>query len=233
MNERNKPGDSPADSADLTSEAVGVGPWPTNQPLPVGPQYDPELLRNGDARNVPDHYRYWKLAAISEDLDRLLQSGPGEPTLEIAIENIGHDFNIGSMIRTANGLGVRHVHIVGRRRFNRRGAMVTDRYLHLHYHPEVRDLAAYAAQQELPIVGMDNFPGAEPLETVALPPRTLMVFGEESQGLTPDMQNVLERLVQITQYGSTRSLNVGHAAAISIWAWRRTYPPRPASLANS
>ncbi|SQC01603.1 putative methyltransferase [Mobiluncus curtisii] len=103
----------------------------------------------------------------------------------------------------------------------------SDRYLHLHHHPEVQDLVSYAAQQELTIVGMDNFPGAEPLETVTLPSRTLMVFGEESQGLTPAMQNALERLVQITQYGSTRSLNVGHAAAISIWAWRRAYPPRP------
>lgn len=233
MDESNKPVDSPADPAELAPGTVGVGPWPTDQPLPVGPQYDPELLRDGDARNVPDHYRYWRQEAIRDDLDRLLQSGSGEPTLEIAIENVGHDFNTGSIIRTANGLGVRHVHIVGRRRFNRRGAMVTDRYLHLHYHPEVRDLVAYAAQQELTLVGMDNFPGAEPLETVVLPPRTLMVFGEESQGLTPAMQNVLERLVQITQYGSTRSLNVGHAAAISIWAWRRTYPPRPASSADS
>ena len=233
MDENNEPVDSPADPAELAPGTVGVGPWPTDQPLPVGPQYDPELLRDGDARNVPDHYRYWRQEAIRDDLDRLLQSGPGEPTLEIAIENVGHDFNTGSIIRTANGLGVRHVHIVGRRRFNRRGAMVTDRYLHLHYHPEVRDLVAYAAQQELTLVGMDNFPGAEPLETVVLPPRTLMVFGEESQGLTPAMQHVLERLVQITQYGSTRSLNVGHAAAISIWAWRRTYPPRPASPANS
>ena len=228
MNQSNKPVDSLPDVPTLGFGAVGVGPWPTDEPMPIGPQYDPELLREGDTRNVPDRYRYWRMEAISEDLDRLLQSGPGEPTLEIAIENVGHDFNTGSIIRTANGLGVRHVHIVGRRRFNRRGAMVTDRYLHLHYHPQVQDLVTYATQQGLTIVGMDNFPGAQPLETVTLPPRTLMVFGEESQGLTPAMQNILERLVQITQYGSTRSLNVGHAAAISIWAWRRAYPPRPA-----
>lgn len=230
MNQSNKPVDRLPDIPTQGSEAVGVGPWPTDEPAPIGPQYDPELLRDGDTRNVPDRYRYWRVEAISEDLDRLLQSEPGEPTLEIAIENVGHDFNTGSIIRTANGLGVRHVHIVGKRRFNRRGAMVTDRYLHLHYHPQVQDLVTYATQQGLTIVGMDNFSGAQPLETVTLPPRTLMVFGEESQGLTPAMQTILERLVQITQYGSTRSLNVGHAAAISIWAWRRAYPPRPARL---
>lgn len=230
MEENNKPVDAPPELADFAAGAVGVGPWPANQPMPTDPHYDPELLRDGDTRNVPDRYRYWRQEAIRNELDRLLQSGPGEPTLEVAIENVGHDFNTGSIIRTANGLGVRHVHIVGRRRFNRRGAMVTDRYLHLHHHPEVQDLVSYAVQQELTIVGMDNFPGAEPLETVTLPSRTLMVFGEESQGLTPAMQNALERLVQITQYGSTRSLNVGHAAAIGIWAWRRDYPPR---LTNS
>lgn len=205
---------------------VGVGPWPVDQPWPDDERYDPELLREGDTRNVPDHYRYWSNAAITQDLDRLLQSGPEEPTLEVAIENVGHDFNTGSIIRTANGLGVRHVHIVGRRRFNRRGAMVTDRYLHLHHHPDVPTLVQYATENHLTIVGMDNFEGAEPLETVPLPPRTLLVFGEESQGLTPAIQEVLEHLVQITQYGSTRSLNVGHAAAIGIWAWRRQYPPR-------
>lgn len=207
--------------------AVGVGPWPGNQPLPVGDFYDADLLKEGDRRNVPDRFRYWSNAAITAQLDRELNPHPEDlsaPLLEIAIENIGHDFNIGSIIRTANGLGVRRVHILGRRRFNRRGAMVTDRYLHLHFHEVPADLATYAADNALTIVGMDNLPGAENLESCELPRRCLMIFGEESSGITPATQAILGRLIQITQYGSTRSLNVGHAAAISMWAWVRAYP---------
>lgn len=210
------------------SKKVGVGPWPASQAWPTEAHYDPELLREGDHRNVPDRFRYWKTEAISAQLDRELIPHPEDfsaPTLEIAIENIGHDFNTGSIIRTANGLGVRHVHIVGRRRFNRRGAMVTDRYLHLHFHEDAASLAAYASEKKLTLVGMDNLPGAQALETSVLPERSLMIFGEESQGITPGTQDILDRLIQITQYGSTRSLNVGHAAAISIWAWRRAHLP--------
>lgn len=204
-----------------------MGPWPSDQPLPTEDFYDTALLKEGDRRNVPDRFRYWSNEAITAKLDQELNPHPEDlsaPLLEIAVENIGHDFNIGSIIRTANGLGVREVHIVGRRRFNRRGAMVTDRYLHLHFHEEPAALATYAAQKALTIVGMDNLPGAENLETCELPTRCLMVFGEESSGITPATQEILNRLVQITQYGSTRSLNVGHAAAISMWAWVRTHP---------
>lgn len=209
------------------SPEVGVGPWPDSQDLPVGDYYDPELLREGDRRNVPDRFRYWSNQAITAQLDQELIPNPEDlsvPALEIAIENIAHDFNIGSIIRTANGLGVRHVHIVGRRRFNRRGAMVTDRYLHLHFHENAVALADYAHEKRLTIVGMDNLPRAQALETCKLPARCLMIFGEESQGITSDIQEILDLLVQITQYGSTRSLNVGHAAAISMWAWVLAHP---------
>ncbi|EEZ92313.1 TrmH family RNA methyltransferase [Mobiluncus mulieris] len=208
---------------------VGVGPWPTDQPLPMGDCYDAALLREGDRRNVPDRFRYWSNAAITAQLDWELNPHPEDlsaPCLEIAVENIGHDFNIGSIIRTANGLGVRQVHILGRRRFNRRGAMVTDRYLHLQFHEVPAALATYAAEKALTIVGMDNLPGAENLESCELPRRCLMIFGEESSGITPATQEILDRLIQIAQYGSTRSLNVGHAAAISMWAWVRAYPRR-------
>lgn len=214
----------------LTNNAPGVGPWPPDTPKPTGTQYDPELLDAGDTRNVPDHYRYWTNAAISADLDRLLEPASSEaPTLEVAVENIGHDFNLGSIIRSANALGVRHVHIVGRRRFNRRGAMVTDRYLHLHFHQDAASLGAYAREKQLAIVGVDNLPGAQALETDELSARCLLIFGEESSGITTQMQAILDRLVQITQYGSTRSMNVGHAAAIAMWAWRRAYPPASVS----
>lgn len=119
---------------------VGVGPWVG--PLPVGDRWDPDLLTGGDRRNVLDRYRYWRHAAIVADLDTRRHP------LHVAVENWEHDFNIGSVIRTANAFNVAAFHIVGRRRWNRRGAMVTDRYQHEHHHSSVADLVEWAAGAE-------------------------------------------------------------------------------------
>jgi tRNA G18 (ribose-2'-O)-methylase SpoU len=139
--------------------------------------------------------------------------------LHVAVENWEHDFNIGSIVRTANAFAVAEVHIVGRRRWNRRGAMVTDRYQHIRYHPTARDLAAWAAGAGIVLVGIDNVPGAKPLEGRTLPERCAMLFGSEGAGLSPDAIAVCESVLAIAQYGSTRSLNAGAAAAIAMWAW--------------
>lgn len=190
---------------------VGVGPHP--QPWPDDPRLDPELLANGDRRNVLDHYRYWYLDQIVADLDRRRHG------LHIAIQNWEHDFNIGSMVRTANAFNVAEVHIVGRRRWNRRGAMVTDRYLHVRHHPSVESLVNWATEAGVELVGVDNLPGSVPLETAQLPTDCCLVFGSEGPGLTDDMVAACSRLVAISQYGSTRSLNAGAAAAITMYHW--------------
>jgi tRNA G18 (ribose-2'-O)-methylase SpoU len=193
---------------------VGVGPWPG--PWPDDPRYDPELLEHGDRRNVADPYRYWTVEAIVADLDR--RRDP-ERHLHVAIENWAHDLNIGSVVRTANAFNVAGVHVVGRRRWNRRGAMVTDRYLHVHHRPDAAALAAWAQGEGLPVVGIDNVPGSVPLETYRLPARCVLFFGQESAGLTPEAQDACTAVVHITQHGSTRSLNAGAAAAIAMHAW--------------
>lgn len=193
------------------ADQPGVGPHPT--PWPDDPRLDPELLAGGDRRNVVDRYRYWSVEAIVADLDS--RRAP----LHVAIENWGRDFNIGSVVRTANALNVAAVHIIGRRRWNRRGAMVTDRYLHVIHHDDVAAFAAWAAQRSLPVLGIDNVPGSEPLEGRALPRECVMVFGEEGPGLSPAMQEACEAILHITQHGSTRSINAGAAAAIALWAW--------------
>ncbi|MDO5060078.1 MAG: RNA methyltransferase [Actinomycetaceae bacterium] len=196
---------------------VGVGPWPGGREnWPTADHYDPQLLENGDYRNVEDHFRYWKMDAIVAELNSLKERGQW---LEVAIENLGHDFNIGSIVRSANAMGVRHVHIVGRRRWNRRGAMVTDRYMQVHHHPDVESFTAAMQEAGLRIVGVDNIPSSVPLEDAELPRNCVLVMGEESTGLSPQMAQASEKIVHITQYGSTRSMNVGHAAAISMWAW--------------
>ena len=201
----------PGGDTDDPTTPVGVGPHPL--PWPDDPRLDPRLLAEGDRRNVLDRYRYWHLADIVADLDTRRHP------LHVAIQNWEHDFNIGSIVRTANAFNVSGVHIVGRRRWNRRGAMVTDRYLHVHHHPDVASLTGWADAAGVALVGVDNLPGSLPLETVDLPERCCLVFGSEGPGLTDEMVAACARVVAITQYGSTRSLNAGAAAAIAMYHW--------------
>lgn len=190
---------------------IGVGPW--DGEWPDDPHLDPELLRDGDRRNVEDRYRYWRHDAIVADLDTCRNP------LEIAVENWSHDFNIGSVIRTANAFNVRAFHIVGRRRWNRRGAMVTDRYQHELHHPTVDSLVMYARDRGLAYIGVDNVPGSIPIEGYALPRAALLVFGGEGPGLSGEARDAAEAIVHITQFGSTRSINAGAAAAIAMHTW--------------
>ena len=194
---------------------VGVGPWAG--PWPEDPRYDPELLAAGDRRNVVDRYRYWTVEAIVADLDRRRHG------FSVAIENFGHDLNIGTVVRTANAFLAEEVHIVGRRRWNRRGAMVTDRYQHLRHHPDVGALLAFAAAAGIPVVAVDNHPGAVPIETADLPRRCLLLFGQEGPGLTGEARAGADLTVSIAQFGSTRSINVGVAAGIAMHAWVRQH----------
>lgn len=198
-----------------------VGPW--TGAWPDDPRFDPELLREGDTRNVVDRYRYWSVEAIVADLDTRRHR------LHVAIENWQHDFNIGSIVRTANAFNVGAVHIVGRRRWNRRGAMVTDRYVHVRHHEDVAAFVGWAEQESVAIVGVDNLPGSAPLEATALPRDAVLLFGQEGPGLTPEAAEACELMVAIAQFGSTRSINAGAAAAIAMHAWIREHAD-PASM---
>jgi tRNA G18 (ribose-2'-O)-methylase SpoU len=200
-------------SDDDLARAAGGGVGPHPKPWPDDPRLDPELLASGDTRNVVDRYRYWTVPAIVADLDQRRHP------LQVAIQNWEHDFNIGSIVRTANAFNVSGVHILGRRRWNRRGAMVTDRYLTISHHADVEHFAGWLTESGYQAVGVDNLPGAVPLETTQLPERVCLVFGSEGPGLTPELAAVCSRLVAITQYGSTRSLNAGAAAAIAMYHW--------------
>lgn len=195
--------------------SVGVGPFAG--PWPDDPRFDPQLLAEGDRRNVADRYRYWRLEAIVADLDERRHD------FHVAVENWQHDLNIGSVVRTANAFLAREVHIVGRRRWNRRGAMVTDRYQHLRHHPDVAALAEWAHARALPVIGIDNLPGAAPLETYAMPRACVLLFGQEGPGLSDEARDACDALLSIGQYGSTRSINAGAAAAIAMHAWVRLH----------
>lgn len=202
--------------------SVGVGPWPGGPGEWVAaaardPRLDPELLENGDSRNVVDMYRYWFMDAIVDDLDSRRHP------FQIAIENFEHDMNIGSVVRTANAFMAAEVHIVGKRRWNRRGAMVTDRYQHIRHHDTMPELLAWAAAENLPVIGIDNLPGSVPLETYALPQACVLVFGQEGPGLSDEAREACKAILTIEQYGSTRSINAGAAAAIAMHAWIRQH----------
>ena len=194
---------------------VGVGPWPGS--WPAGKEYDERLLAEGDRRNVVDRYRYWTMEAIIADLDERRHG------FHVAIENWQHDFNIGTIVRTANAFLAAEVHIVGNRRWNRRGAMVTDRYQHVRHHATAADLADYLGDLGVRLLGIDNLPGSEPIESIALPQHCGFLFGQEGPGLSEDARAVCDGTFSIAQFGSTRSINASAAAAIAMHTWVRQH----------
>ena len=203
-----------------STNEVGVGPWQGQWPDDA--HYDPQLLREGDRRNVVDTYRYWRMEAIVADLDSRRHP------FHVAIENWQHDFNIGSIVRTANAFLVDQVHIVGRRRWNRRGAMVTDRYQHIRHHETVEEFVQWARVADVPLIGIDNLEGSVPIESAALPERCALVFGQEGPGLSEQMRHACGSTLSVAQFGSTRSINAGAAAAIAMHTWIRQHAGPPA-----
>jgi tRNA G18 (ribose-2'-O)-methylase SpoU len=199
----------------MNDTEVGVGPWVG--PWPDDPRYDPELLAGGDRRNVVDRYRYWRLEAIIADLDGRRHD------FHVAIENWQHDLNIGTVVRNANAFLAAEVHIVGRRRWNRRGAMVTDRYQHVRHHATIDEFAGWARAAGLRVVGIDNLPGARPLESAMLPRRCVLLFGQEGPGLSVPAREACDEVFSIAQFGSTRSINAGVASGIAMHAWIRAH----------
>jgi tRNA G18 (ribose-2'-O)-methylase SpoU len=199
----------------MDDDQVGVGPHP--KPWPDDPRLDPQLLAHGDRRNVIDRYRYWTRDAIVADLDTRRHP------FHVAIENWQHDFNIGTVVRNANAFLASEVHIIGKRRWNRRGAMVTDRYQHIRHHPGVADFTEWAGAHEIPLLGIDILPGSRPLETAVLPETCALVFGQEGPGLSAAMQEQCGAVYSIAQFGSTRSINAGVASGIAMHAWIRQH----------
>jgi tRNA G18 (ribose-2'-O)-methylase SpoU len=193
----------------------GVGPWKGE--WPNDPNFDPALLEHGDTRNVIDEYRYWTMEAIVADLDSKRHR------FHVAIENWQHDLNIGSIVRTANAFLANTVHIVGRRRWNKRGAMVTDRYQHVIHHPTIDEFLDWARTHNLTVVGVDNVPGSVSVDETSLPEDCVLLFGQEGPGLSPEAIAASDLVVEIEQFGSTRSINASAAAAIIMHSWIREH----------
>lgn len=199
----------------MQTTSVGVGPHP--EPWPKGSQYDAILLQKGDDRNVLDKYRYWKVDAIKADLDTT------RLPLEIAIENLSRDYNMGTIVRCANAFNVSKVHIIGRKQWNKRGAMVTDLYMNIQYHDDVAAFKKVVDAQDRDIIAVDIVSGAEKLSESVLPENAVLVFGAEGPGLSKELLGVAKQTVMIEQFGSTRSINVGVAAGIAMYGWAQQH----------
>lgn len=213
---------------------IGVGSWDEEHPGeprpddPASPSFDPRydsaLLDSGDRRNILDRYRYWTVEAIRDDLDRRGRHG-----FEVAIENWTHDFNIGSVVRTANAFAAGRVHIIGPHKWNRRGALMTELYQHVDHHPDVSGLVSSwrRGNPGAPIIALDIVPGAVPIETFRFPDRCLMLFGSEGPGLSARALELADDVVYISQFGSVRSLNAGAAAAVAMHCWIAQHAAAP------
>jgi len=195
----------------MQEEIIGVGPHP--EPWPTDAKFDRTLLKEGDKRNVLDKYHYWTVAAIKADLD---DSRIG---LEIAIENLQRDYNMGTIVRGANAFNIKVVHIIGRKQWNKRGAMVTDLYMNIQYHDDVTSFMAVMEKSKREVIAMDIVKGAKKLSETTLPKNAVLVFGAEGPGLSKEMLSKAKEVVMIEQFGSTRSVNVGVAAGITMYAW--------------
>ena len=101
--------------------------------------------------------------------------------------------------------------------------MVTDRYQVEHHQPGVASFVSWAKGEGLAVVGIDNVPGAVPLETYDLPRDCVVVLGQEGPGISDEMLAACDVVLEITQFGSTRSMNAGAAAAIAMHAWVRAH----------
>ena len=183
---------------------AGVGP--AAEPWPEDPRLDPELLAHGDRRNVAD-------------LDERRHP------FHVAVENWQHDLNIGAVVRNANAFLAAEVHIVGERRWNRRGAMVTDRYQRVRHHPTLAAFADWAGGVSLPVLGVDNLPGSVAIDGYPLPEACVLLFGQEGPGLSEEARALSAAVLAIRQFGSTRSINAAAASAVAMHEWVRRWAP--------
>lgn len=171
-----------------------------------------------DTRNLKDEYKGKSNEQVFEALNKK-RSG-----LEVAIENISHDFNAGTIVRNANSFNVTKVHIVGRRKYNRRGAMCTDKYLKIYYWPEVAEFMEDQRVRGREVVAIENnVAGVKPLGQKKFKKRTTLVFGSESDGLSQEMLTAADEVREIESFGSTRSVNVGVASGIAMYEWARQW----------
>ena len=176
------------------------------------------LTIQNDTRNVVDKYRGLTVDEIKSDLNK------SRHNFHIAVENFQHDFNIGTIARNANAFNAAGIHIIGKKHWNRRGAMKTEAYMNVFHHKTVADFISWAKENDLILIAIDNQKGSKNLQDSELPKKSVLIFGNESDGLSKEMIEACEQMIAIEQFGSTRSVNVGVASGILMYEFvRRNY----------
>lgn len=171
-----------------------------------------------DTRNLQDQYKGLSNEQVFEALEQ------GRNNLEVAIENVTHDFNAGTIVRSANNFNAAKVHIIGKKKYNRRGAMCTDKYLEIVYWPTWADFIMDQRERGRKVVAIENHTErARPLSQAnfAGEQGVTLLFGGESDGLSEEALIQADEVREIESFGSTRSVNVGVAAGIAMWEWAR------------
>lgn len=184
-------------------------------------------MNTEDSRNVTDEFK----GIAHDEIVRTLDTRG--VALEIAIENTLRDYNMGTIVRNANAFGVRTVHVIGRKQWNKRGAMATDKYLHIRYHETIAAFVNAMHSVNKAIIAVDITTASKPISSFILPENSVMVFGQEGPGLSDDMLSAADAVVHIEQLGSTRSVNVGVASGIAIYAWLQQHRLPQATLMGS
>jgi tRNA G18 (ribose-2'-O)-methylase SpoU len=170
-----------------------------------------ELPETNKPRNVIDRFSAWTTELIKDELNKTSFN------YSVLFENIIGDFNFGTLIRNSNAFNTKSVYYIGNRKFDRRSTVGTYLYQTLIHLPE-RD-ALLELKKKYTFVGIDCVPGSVSMESFSWPENTLMIFGEEGRGVTPETLLLCDHVVHITQYGSVRSLNVGTASGIAMYDW--------------
>lgn len=166
-----------------------------------------------DKRNVIDKFKGRSESEIINELDS------EDHGLVIALENTERDFNMGTIVRSANAFGVRQIYVIGRRQWNKRGAMMTDKYLHITYLATTEEFIENMRNEGREIIAIDNIPGSVNMSQTSLSKRVVLVFGQEGPGISAELTDAADQIVAIEQFGSTRSINVGAAATVAMYCW--------------
>ena len=174
-----------------------------------------------DTRNVIDKFKGRSEAEIVKELDAK------DHGLVIALENTERDFNMGTIVRSANAFGVRQIYVIGRRQWNKRGAMMTDKYLHITYLATTEEFVEKMREESREII-----PSSVNMAETSLPERAVLVFGQEGPGISEEMAQAADKIVAIEQFGSTRSINVGAAATVAMYCWLQQHVLRRQSAVD-
>ena len=165
--------------------------------------------------NVADQYKGMEVEDIKSKL-----AAKAFPCA-VMMENWQGDFNLAQCVRNANAFGAKEVFYIGKRRFDRRGAVGTYNYTDVKYLSSTEELLLL--KEQYIFVGVDNIAGSVPIEDYEHKDNSLFIFGEEGCGLTPETLKLCDVLISITQYGSVRSLNAGCSSGVILYDYTSKY----------